>query len=309
MPEKSWTIGSDPSCDLVVQSNTVSARHCRLTVDGREWKLTDLGSTNGTYVNGERLFGDRAVELTDSITLGQSQPMPWPDRPKSLDQADTDTAPSAAKSTKSQRKIISIGRGPNNDVVLRDSNVSTNHARLIVAGTEIQLEDLGSTNGTSIGKVENKISRGTVQLNDTVFFGSTSYLVSDLLGQPQPVLVEPEIRPKRDVTSPSMESRRRVTLAVSSLGVLLLLVGFGWWFRSRPNEAETERAETKTPLSNLPETAVATDSLKSTSEEEKRVPAVMEPVEDDVSPEERLARAIFLVVCSDSERETPYRVG
>ncbi|MEM6474265.1 MAG: hypothetical protein AAF802_32305, partial [Planctomycetota bacterium] len=168
---------------------------------------------------------------------------------------------------------------------------------------------ISSTNGTSIGKVENKISRGTVQLNDTVFFGSTSYRVSDLLGQRQPVLVEPEIRPKRDVISPSIQSRRRVTWAVSSLGVLLLLVGFGWWLRSGPNEAETERAETKTPLSNLPETAVATDSLKSTSEEEKRVPAVMEPVEDDVSPEEQLARSVFLVVCSDSERETPYRVG
>jgi pSer/pThr/pTyr-binding forkhead associated (FHA) protein len=41
----SWTIGSQPDCDLVVASSRVSGRHCRLTLDANGYVLEDLGST------------------------------------------------------------------------------------------------------------------------------------------------------------------------------------------------------------------------------------------------------------------------
>jgi hypothetical protein len=46
------TIGRDPSNDVVIHSSSVSRRHAlvRATVDG--WLITDMGSSNGTYVNG-----------------------------------------------------------------------------------------------------------------------------------------------------------------------------------------------------------------------------------------------------------------
>ena len=51
----SWLIGSHASCDLVVNHPTVSGQHCRLTKYPTEFTLEDLGSTNGTYVDGGRI--------------------------------------------------------------------------------------------------------------------------------------------------------------------------------------------------------------------------------------------------------------
>ncbi len=78
-------------------------------------------------------------------------------------------------------KVITLGRASDNTIVLDGTNVSNHHARFVLSGDEIVLEDLGSTNGTSVSRVENKIVRTLVMNEDTVFFGSTAYEVSDLL--------------------------------------------------------------------------------------------------------------------------------
>ena len=68
----SVTIGSRPDCDLVVNVPSVSGHHCRLTLDETGFVLEDLNSTNGTFVNGERIRGAVRVRLmaTDTIHLG-----------------------------------------------------------------------------------------------------------------------------------------------------------------------------------------------------------------------------------------------
>src|SRR5262245_34745571 len=86
MPE-SWTIGADPECDLVVDRPTVSRRHCRLTRDADGFVLDDLGSSNGTYVNGERIATRMRVTRDDAITLGANIPLPWPAEAQSPAQA------------------------------------------------------------------------------------------------------------------------------------------------------------------------------------------------------------------------------
>src|SRR3984957_3451483 len=61
-------IGRNPPADLVLEGNTVSRRHCRMDLrDGAMW-LSDLGSTNGTYVNGVKLA--EPVTLEDGATVG-----------------------------------------------------------------------------------------------------------------------------------------------------------------------------------------------------------------------------------------------
>ncbi|GIX00256.1 MAG: hypothetical protein KatS3mg111_3588 [Pirellulaceae bacterium] len=76
---------------------------------------------------------------------------------------------------------IRIGRSSDNDVVLPTMNISSHHAKLIVEGEDLILEDLGSTNGTSVGTIENKISRVTVSLDDKIFFGSRGFRVRDIV--------------------------------------------------------------------------------------------------------------------------------
>jgi serine phosphatase RsbU (regulator of sigma subunit) len=56
-------IGRDITCTLVLSGSQVSRRHCTLQVDGELLLLTDLQSTNGTYVDGRRIDG--AVRLRD----------------------------------------------------------------------------------------------------------------------------------------------------------------------------------------------------------------------------------------------------
>ena len=51
------TVGREPSCDLVVDDPRVSKRHARLEWAGSAWCLLDLGSKNGTSVNGSSAAG------------------------------------------------------------------------------------------------------------------------------------------------------------------------------------------------------------------------------------------------------------
>ena len=68
-------LGRDPTVDIVVDDPGVSRRHAALRVvrDGGDVVATvhDLGSTNGTYVNGERV-ADAALRVGDQLTLGQT---------------------------------------------------------------------------------------------------------------------------------------------------------------------------------------------------------------------------------------------
>src|SRR5207302_2610513 len=76
--QRSWLIGRGAGCDLVVAVDSVSTRHCRLTEAGGQFFVEDLGSSNGTYVNGIRIAGRAPVKTSDRVTLGQLVPMPWP---------------------------------------------------------------------------------------------------------------------------------------------------------------------------------------------------------------------------------------
>jgi len=61
-------IGRNPPADFVLDSPTVSRRHCRLDLLDGQLRLSDLGSTNGTFVNGTRLSEPAVLE--DGATLG-----------------------------------------------------------------------------------------------------------------------------------------------------------------------------------------------------------------------------------------------
>lgn len=62
------TIGRSAPAELLLEGSTVSRRHCRLDLAGEQLTVTDLGSTNGTVVNGMQIDG--AVALQDGMTLG-----------------------------------------------------------------------------------------------------------------------------------------------------------------------------------------------------------------------------------------------
>ena len=55
LAEKDVVIGRSRSCDVTLPIPSVSTRHARVGCRGEEFYVEDLGSTNGTYVNGVRV--------------------------------------------------------------------------------------------------------------------------------------------------------------------------------------------------------------------------------------------------------------
>jgi hypothetical protein len=64
------TVGRSPHCDCVLPEDCVSRRHAELRRDGERWLLRDLGSSNGTRVNGMRVIEDIEVRPGDRLSLG-----------------------------------------------------------------------------------------------------------------------------------------------------------------------------------------------------------------------------------------------
>jgi hypothetical protein len=65
-----FTIGRDDGCDLVLRDLSVSRLHARLERHGTGWLLEDLGSTNGTRLNGWRVSGQVPVRSGDQVSFG-----------------------------------------------------------------------------------------------------------------------------------------------------------------------------------------------------------------------------------------------
>ncbi len=70
---ESVVIGRSSSVDLSVPDPSMSRRHARLKRTGTEWFVEDLGSRNGTMINGQRVVGARLVVAGDVLTVGSSQ--------------------------------------------------------------------------------------------------------------------------------------------------------------------------------------------------------------------------------------------
>ncbi|WP_437986833.1 sigma 54-interacting transcriptional regulator [Sorangium sp. So ce117] len=65
-------VGRSDEADVRLDTAAVSRRHAKLAVSGGEVRITDLGSHNGTLVNGERIEGARALGSGDVVALGDT---------------------------------------------------------------------------------------------------------------------------------------------------------------------------------------------------------------------------------------------
>jgi len=63
-------VGRAPSCDCVVPEECVSRRHAQIWREGERWYLRELGSRNGTRVNGTRVIERVELRPGDRVSLG-----------------------------------------------------------------------------------------------------------------------------------------------------------------------------------------------------------------------------------------------
>jgi pSer/pThr/pTyr-binding forkhead associated (FHA) protein/ketosteroid isomerase-like protein len=66
------TIGRETNNDIAIDDRALSRRHARLRLEADLYVLKDLGSTNGTFVNGDRLEDERTIQPGDRINLGEN---------------------------------------------------------------------------------------------------------------------------------------------------------------------------------------------------------------------------------------------
>jgi hypothetical protein len=65
-------IGRGADCQLILDDDYVSTRHARVVVGEGGAYVEDLGSTNGTYVNGSRITAPTTISMSDTVRIGKT---------------------------------------------------------------------------------------------------------------------------------------------------------------------------------------------------------------------------------------------
>ncbi len=155
-------VGRDPGCDLVVDSPLVSRRHLQLSDTTGPWRLQDLNSSNGTYIDGTAI-SEVTVDASAVLRLGHA--------------AEGPVVAVTMSGSGGPTGVATVGRDPANTVVVDDLMVSRHHAELRPGpdGHSSQLIDLNSQNGTFVNGV--RVSSAAVLVGDVVSVGSTTFVV------------------------------------------------------------------------------------------------------------------------------------
>jgi pSer/pThr/pTyr-binding forkhead associated (FHA) protein len=67
------TLGRSRECDIVLQDPNVSRKHAEVRPRGGSWVVADLGSTNGSRLNGHSIQGSEVVKPGDQIEVGSTR--------------------------------------------------------------------------------------------------------------------------------------------------------------------------------------------------------------------------------------------
>lgn len=167
---KNVVVGREADCDIVLDAPQISRHHAQMNFTGAGWKVRDLGSANGTFINDRSQRIEEAVVTEDDVVFFGSYRFPVSRIRDFLDTGQEDVQGGIVP-LPLDKPVISIGRGPDNDVVIDEPQISRHHARLLRADDGLFIEDLGSANGTFIDG-DRITGRGQLDAGQTVSFGS-----------------------------------------------------------------------------------------------------------------------------------------
>jgi EmrB/QacA subfamily drug resistance transporter len=262
-------LGRDETADIVLAdpSGELSRRHAQIRLSGGVAVVEDLGSTNGTFLNGERIAGPQPLRAGDEIGIGKYllefassieadvtrarpildpqltrvrgvQPVPPPrERPPTFAPAGSEgelmilSGPGAGSTAALIGNSATIGREPECDLQVLDSEVSRLHAKVIVRDGVAAIDDLHSSNGTYVNG-ERILDRNTLAPGDRIQIGeATIELTSPVFAGAAVRTLPPQVSGVREVISQSSKllraesgTRKWWTLAVVLVTVFMLLL-------------------------------------------------------------------------------------
>ncbi|MCX7934897.1 MAG: FHA domain-containing protein [Planctomycetota bacterium] len=246
------TIGRGRRSDISLPDPALSRSHCRLERIGMGYRIVDLGSQNGTKVNGRRIQCPQTLMSGDIIAIGHSQilfvaDLPQEEEDNSIDPGQTilleELAPdamaepaAAAKAPGEHRYVLqylkaghkkllplgqealTIGRHQSCGLVLADPSVSACHARIEFEGGQYIIRDLGSTNGVLVNgqKVKAKALRPGMRIR----LGKVSLGFKELVSRaecaaPAPL---PSSAEEQSLTPPLLSSKLEVAAMIQAPG-------------------------------------------------------------------------------------------
>jgi ABC-type multidrug transport system ATPase subunit len=209
------TVGRSPQNNIVIDNKNVSSSHACFKILNNEIILEDVGSTNGTYVNGEKITSQK-VTASDTITFSKQYTFDWKQL-EELVKADQPVKTEGAGRVHTkikEREVISIGRSSDNDLVINNIKVSRKHAKLEKTGNDWFIQDLGSSNGTFLNG--EKVKKAKVTTKDVLTIGGIPLNIEKLFA------AEKEIKGDIQIAANNITFRVKDKIIVDEVGLTIL---------------------------------------------------------------------------------------
>ncbi|MFA5794005.1 MAG: FHA domain-containing protein [Candidatus Brocadiia bacterium] len=190
------SFGRSPDNTISIRSEKVSRKHAEIRKSGDGFVVIDLDSRNGTYVNSDKIkehklepgdtvkIGDAIIIFEREVTVPEAKP-PEPEKPVVQDQPVEDKKPVEPGTPAGpqlivknegrtdifplDKDVISIGRIPDNTIVIRSDKVSRRHAEIRKSGDVFTAVDLDSHNGIYVNG--EKVTERRLDIGDEIAIG------------------------------------------------------------------------------------------------------------------------------------------
>jgi pSer/pThr/pTyr-binding forkhead associated (FHA) protein len=254
-------VGRTPGLAFSLNDPSMSGRHAKLELLGQNLFVSDLGSTNGTFVNGVQVTAATKLEVGDRVSFGLvnfqvNGPTPVAPPPNLVSSGTPGLARTVRRSTGPQVTLLRsdgteltvsspflIGRDAANSLVLNDVQASGLHARIDLLMGRISISDLGSTNKTQVNGVA--INQPTeLRHGDRICIGDTILRVREDGREFETEAAVPT--PLASRTGPV--SRAPVWLGGLLAALILSVVAVGFNLQQR---AERDRVEAQAALQKV----------------------------------------------------------